>query len=404
MGGSRRFARATVPVKGRARPAVLLIAALVALIAAVVFVAPAAAAEVRKGNKPEVKAGERVNDDLYIFGGQVDILGTVTGDVVATAGTLTVKGGVGGSLAAAAGRAEIRGAIGHSIRVAGGDVTIAGAVGGDVVVVGGSVTVESTGSVKGDVVVTGGDVDLRGPVTGGVRGNIRSLTINNRVGGDVDVSADTVHLQSKARLAAGLRYQSHNAAKLDTGAVVGGQTRHTEPARFYPGDNLTSWLGSTIFRLLCALIAGVVTVLVMPRGAAAIADGVRHSPLATLLVGFLLLIFLPVGFVLMMVTIIGIPIALIGLAFYFCALYLSQVFLGLAMGRIILPKSWDTAGRGYNLLAMTLGVLILAGLRWIPVPFVGLVVAVVTAILGLGAIFVGLRSRPDETATALPRY
>ena len=72
-----------------------------------------------------------------------------------------------------------------------------------------------------------------------------------------------------------------------------------------------------------------------------------------------------------MITIVGAPIGLIGFGLYFSVLYLSQVFLGLAIGRLILPSRWDTTSRGYNLLAMVIGVLILGGIRLIPVPYLG---------------------------------
>jgi hypothetical protein len=98
--------------------------------------------------------------------------------------------------------------------------------------------------------------------------------------------------------------------------------------------------------------------------------------------------------VLLLATVVGIPIALIGAAFFAAALYLSQVVVGLALGRAILPKRWDTAGRGYNLLAMTIGVIALAALRLIPVPLLGTGIAALTAVFGLGAVVVGLRRRP----------
>jgi hypothetical protein len=49
---------------------------------------------------------------------------------------------------------------------------------------------------------------------------------------------------------------------------------------------------------------------------------------------------------------------------------------------------------------MTIGVIILAGLRLLPIPYIGWVIAILTAIAGLGAIVVGLsrRGRPQLVA------
>jgi hypothetical protein len=60
---------------------------------------------------------------------------------------------------------------------------------------------------------------------------------------------------------------------------------------------------------------------------------------------------------------------------------------------VILPNNWGNFGRGYNLLAMVIGVIIIAGLRAIPVPYVGWIITSIVTILGLGALVVGLSRR-----------
>jgi hypothetical protein len=381
------------------------IAVLLAFATLAMRTATAAAAEFRTGSSPSVGKSETVTGDLYLFGGDVEIAGTVTGDAIVSAGRLQVPGHVTGSLSVLAGDAKIDGKIDGSVRISGGDVTIGGKVGRDVVVAGGSVTIGSTGTIGGDLVVAGGDVSVLGPVTGDIRGNVGSLTVNARVGGDVRVHANDIRLRSHGRVAGALVYTSRKVARIDDGAAVAGAKRQTQPARFYPGDNLASWFASPIFRLLCALVAGVILILLLPRAMAVVADGIRGSPASSFVLGLALLILTPVLVLILLVTVVGIPIALILLVGYACVLYLSQIFLGLALGRIVLPDSWDTAGRGYNLLAMTIGVVVLAGLRLIPVPFVGTAVAAVTAVFGLGAVILGPRRwRARAQAAAFPRY
>lgn len=381
-------------------------AVLVAFAVFAIRTPSAAAADVRTGSSPSVGKGEKVSGDLYLFGGDVQIAGTVAGDAVVSSGRLNVSGPglVGGSLSILAGDAEIDGTVDGSVRIAGGNVTIRGHVGRDVVAAGGRVTIEGTAAVGGDLIVAGGDVSVLGPVKGDVRGNMASLTIDAQIGRDVRVRADDIRLRSRARVAGNLLYTSRNVAQLDAGATVAGTKRQTVPARFNPGDNLASWFASAIFRLLCALFAGVVLVLLLPRATAVVADGIRGSPASSFVLGLVLLVLTPVFVLILLVTVIGIPIALILLTAYLCVLYLSQVFLGLAIGRIVLPDSWDTAGRGYNLLAMTIGVVLLAGLRLIPVPFVGAAVATVTAVFGLGAVVLGPRRWRARSQTAFPRY
>lgn len=376
---------------------------LVSLIGAF-FTSPgtADAAEFKNGDVVRVTTSQTIDDDLYASGREIEIAGRVTGDVVAAGGTIEVPGDIDGSLQVIGGTVEIDGRVGSAVRIAAGDVKISGQVDGDVLLASGTLTLLSEGAIDGDVFVAGGDIEILGTVSGDVTGDMGTLTINNRIGGDVDVNADRVSLLSKARVAGDLLLRSRDEPTLASGAVVTGRTEVSEPEPFSPGDNLATWLLSGIFRLLCALIAGLVLISLLPRTATAVADAARLAPFTSLLTGILLLFVLPIVLTLLLVTVVGIPIGLIGWIAFVAVLYLSQVFLGLAIGRIILPKRWDTVSRGYNLLAMTIGVLILGGLRMLPVPFVSVAVASVTAVLGLGAVVVALRA--SRRPPALPSY
>jgi len=370
----------------------LALAVVVAVIALAIFPARAAvAAEFRSGDSVSVEASETVQDDLYLSGGTVEIAGTVTGDAVVTAGEVDVPGQVEGSLIVAAGTTEITGTIGRSVRAATGELTVSGNITGDLVVFSGRVTIEEGATIGGDLVVGSGDVVSRGSVGGDIRGSADELDISGPVAGNVRIDTDRLRLRSGAEIGGDLRYTSRNEARIADGATVRGATEHTRPQRFYPGDSFAAWLGSAIFRLICALVAGLAVIVIMPRTAASIAEGIRQAPLASFLIGLVLFFLIPLAIVVLLVTLIGIPLALILLALYVIVLYLSQVFLGLALGRILLPGRWDTASRGYNLLAMTIGVIIIAGLRLLPVPFLSLVIAILTAVIGLGAVVVGLR-------------
>lgn len=366
-------------------------AVIIAVVATIALSGPAEAAEFRSGESPRVGPAETVRDDVYLFGGTAEIAGTVDGDAIISAGDVSVPGQVTGSLTVAAGTVDIAGTIGRSVRATAGEITIRGRVAGDLVVLAGSVTITNTATIGGDVILGGGTARIRGQVGGDVRGSAGELDIASRIGGDVRVEADTIRLRSGARIGGDFRYTSRKAAQIDDGVTITGATQRTEPRRFYPGDNAAAWLGSAIFRLLCALVAGAALVILMPGTTAAIADAIRQAPLWSFLTGLVLAVLVPVLVVVLLITIVGIPLALIVMALYLIILYLSQVFLGLALGRILLPSGWDTASRGYNLLAMTIGVLIVAGLRLLPVPFISGAIAAVTAVLGLGAVVIGLR-------------
>jgi hypothetical protein len=73
--------------------------------------------------------------------------------------------------------------------------------------------------------------------------------------------------------------------------------------------------------------------------------------------------------------------------------WLSQVFVGLALGRLVLPDSWQVTSRGYNILAMALGMILIGAVRSLPFPYVSAAVALLSIVLALGAVIMALK--PD---------
>lgn len=380
------------------RGLVILIGALLA----VAIVAPVAAAEILSDDEPRVAQNETVTDDIYIFGGDAEIAGTVTRDATVVSGRfeLASTGRIDGNLNLLAGEANLHGDVGRTVRVAAGNVEIRGAIGSDLIVAGGQVDLERGALVRGDVILAGGQVTIRGDVGGEIRGATGELTVDGNVSGDVDVSVGDLTLGSRARIAGGLEYKSDDDLDQNQAAVVSGGIEQQEPDVFLPGDSGVTWLSGLLFRLLCALVAGAVIILAAPRLGVSIANGVRHRLPGSLLGGLILLVATPIVLTILMVTIVGIPIALIGWAAFFAALYLSQVFVGLAIGRFILPNRWGDLGRGYNLLAMTIGVIILAALRLIPVPWLDVAISAVIALIGLGAVVMSTTVRRHQAGFA----
>ena len=362
---------------------------LVAL-ALIAFGDQARAADFRSGNDITVGPTAQVDDTLYAVGQTVTIAGHVTGQVIAAGDTLTISGRVDGDVNAAASTGTISGVMGGSVRIAGGTITILGQVKGDLLVVSGTVTIAPSGFVSGDVIIASGTVKVNGPVAGKVRGKAASLSINSTVGGKVDVVVSNISLGPAARLTGGLRYSSSDAVVVTTGALITGIPQHDLMSdRLFPGRNLRAWLYwlfSPEFRLLSILVSGGVFVAILPTMAVAGADGIRRSPLIALLVGVLTAIFAPVALVLLGATLVGLPAAILGFIGYFVVLYLSQVIAGLAIGRWLLPKNWDVTGRGYNVLAMAIGVVLIGAVRFVPLANVNRGVSLVVDVLALGGV------------------
>lgn len=343
-----------------------------------------AASEVRSGGSITIASSEAITDDLYLTAGSVELDGPVSGDASIVAGSASIGGTIDGSVNLLAGRARIPGSIGGSLRIAGGSVEINGAIGGDLIVAGGRIAVLGRSSIGGDLIVTGGSVDMVGRVAGDVRGSALNLNIGGEVRGYVDVDTSRFAVDPTARITGTVDYSSAMSGSISSAASIGGRVTRADTTPWGGGGGWLEQSTGRLLRTLWALIAGVLIIAIAPRLADAIARNGRDI-LPALGVGLLAVIAVPIAAIALAITRIGLPSGVILLILFLTALYLAQVFAGLAIGRFILPGGWNDGSRGYNLLAMTLGVILIALASFIPVPFASAVIAAVMTLWGLGA-------------------
>src|SRR5438067_2989045 len=202
-----------------------------ALVLSIAFGQPAAAlaAETRGGNDITVAANETVDDDPYAFGGNVTILGRVTGSVIAGGNNVTIGGDVGGDVMAAGSTIIVTGPVRGSVRAAGQLVQVDSAVERDVLAAGNTVELARTGRAGRDLLGAGSTVTINGPVGRNVNANGREVVLNNVVGGEVRSDATNLRLQPSARVQGALAYTSPNQVDIAPGASVGGVVTRSEP-------------------------------------------------------------------------------------------------------------------------------------------------------------------------------
>jgi hypothetical protein len=177
----------------RAARSGLLVVAAVFLALLVAF--PAAAQDerielggkVRIGDEIVVPSDEVVEDDLYVFGGSIQVDGTVRGDLVAFGGQIDVSGTVEGDVLAAGGQVDISGEVAGDVRASGGQVSFGGATGEDILAAGGRVTLRSRASAGQDLIFGAGMMSLAGDVAGSVLGAAGRYNNTGSVGGDETV-------------------------------------------------------------------------------------------------------------------------------------------------------------------------------------------------------------------------
>src|SRR5437870_4229668 len=203
-----------------------------AIASAIAFIVPATAlaAEVRSGDTVTIGPSEVVTDDLYVFGNNLVIQGTVNGDVIAAGSSVTIAGHVTGSVMAAGSTLVVSGPVDGSVRLAGNLLTVSAPVGGDALMAGSILTVNAPASVGRDVLAGGNAINLQSPVGRNVSVGGNTLTVGWTIGGAINATVTDLVLGAGAVVQGPVTYTSSHDAKVAAGARVSSAMQRTPPA------------------------------------------------------------------------------------------------------------------------------------------------------------------------------
>lgn len=339
-----------------------------------------------------------INDDLYAAGANLQVLESVNGDLVAAGGEVTITGPVKQDVIIAGGRVRIEGAVDDDVRVAGGEVTIAttikddlivaggtvridrdAIIGGDAIVLGGSLFID--GTVKGKLMTSGGNIVIGGIVQGDAEVNGGVLALSNTILGNLRLRADQVTLGDSAVVGGDLRYWLKSGER-DFGSSVKGTVTFDPALSRLPDVRMkagfaTAFLAGVLGLIGLKFLSGVLAILVFVlltktffRDAA---KRVLKTPWRDLWYGFLYFAVMPIIAFLLLITVIGIPFALLaGVAYIFSfvfALPVASVLTAWVIDQKY-AKGWSKtklflAATGCYLLLKILGLIPVIG--WIPV-------------------------------------
>lgn len=372
---------------------VLLILVLCALLPGA-----ARAAELRTGDVVTVGPQEVIDDDLYAFGREVVIQGTVRGDVVTAARWLSLQGTVEGDVLSGAMETTVAGPVRGSLRSASGVLTLTAAVGKDALLAGNVLSLMPGTVIPGDLLVAGNEVTVQAPVGGDVRAAAQSLTLRGPVNGSVRADVGTLRLAEGASIRGDLRFAARRDAQVPTGAVSGQVERRPSEERGEASRVLAFvylWARSIVG--LFAL--GLLLTLLAPRLASRAPTELREQPWKSLGWGALVFVAAPiVAGVLFMVGLLvgGWWLGVFALGLYLLAVLTSFPVVGLLIGRRLLGRFGK---RGPSVaLALLVGIILLT-LVW-RIPILGGLIALATMCFGLGALLLAIQRQRGSTAPA----
>ncbi|HMA06098.1 MAG TPA: hypothetical protein VKO45_09265 [Methanomicrobiales archaeon] len=298
---------------------------------------PAASALVTQSGGT-VRIAQATDDDVFATGGMVTIDAPV-GSLMAAGGQIIVNAPVKGDVIAAGGQVTINSDVGGKVVAAGGSVTVNGKVGTNAVLAGGTIDLGTKATIGRDAMVSGGSVTNAGTVTGKL--SVRANTFENRG------TAGTLEVELRQR------------------STLGG--------------TLLSVFG--ILFTIGLFILGLILIRLAPGRYHAVEDELARSPVVKTVGGFIALIIGFIVILLLAITLVGLPIAILLGLIYLAGVLVSTLFVSSVLGRRVALLLKHPAS---DYVAFTIGFVILAVL--FRIPLVGTLILVVAVSLGFGAV------------------
>lgn len=324
-----------------------------------------------------VAKGQVVNDDLFVKAQTAEIDGVVNGDVFVAAATVRIAGTINGSVHIGGQNVDIEGTVKNNVYIGGQNITITGAnIGGSLLVGGQSLTIDKTSQVGGSVLVGAENARIDAQVKRNVFAGTGILSIGDNavIGRDLYYAAgqNQANVSGSAKIAGVVHKAEANVPqKLEPQAI------QKEVPKLFGAVATAVSFGA----FLASLIVAFIYYKLFQKHFTDTSALVSNSFWKSLGIGFLVTIALIPGIIILLITIVGIPIAGLSFLIFLIYTYMSKIIVGAVVGNWISKRvNWKMST--YGACAFGLATIFVAR----SIPFIGGLVGFVVFLTGLGAL------------------
>jgi hypothetical protein len=341
---------------------------LITLVSLFAVAAPAVAMDWRQSDRAVIGKDEVISDDMLLTGVNVIVDGTINGDLFAFGDGIVINGTVNGNLITAGDRVEIKGTVTGSVYGAATYVNVSGRIERTLAAGGANVTLEPGAYVGHSGLLAGDQLHVNGKIGRGAFLAGTRLDVGGQIGKDLKAYVDNLLIGSGAVVEGPVDYTSGRTATIEPGARTGAVAFH-----LFRAPQVTAiWnIWWRVFRVLGFMLVGLAALALFPSLRRRYPEIFMKSPWQAPVAGLVALIVVPIGALLLLLTLIGIPFSLVTMALFPALIYLSQILVSWTAGKLLADR--------------------VEGFRNLPWPVIFLMGAflttVVTALPGLGCLF-----------------
>ncbi len=326
--------------------------------------------------------------NVYLVGGTVNVSNPVNGDALIGGGTVVISGNVEKDVNVVGGNVSILGGSAEDLRVIGGNIAVGKKINGEAMIVGGQIIITSDTQIKGDSYIAGGTINFSGTEEGNLVLSGGDIRVDGTVNGNLKIKgAQKVTFGGQAVVKGMTEYSATTEATIETGAQLANapvfkkiesnrNTSNKTPAGFM------ALFGLMYFLKLLAVLAAVYGIWYWLRKDAVSAIEETHSHFwKVLLRGFAVLVLIPVGAVILFITVIGWIPSMVLLAGYVALLTLAAP-VSIIISTSLLMRLFKKNHTNFTWYQIIFGLVVLRLVALIPI--VGWVVCFAIYLVALG--------------------
>lgn len=316
-----------------------------------------------KFDKGTIAEGEIINDNLYIFNDAIDVKGVIRGDLIVFGNNVSIKAAVTGDAFIFGNSVTIdeQTRIDGNLTLFGYNTDVKGIVSGNTTVF--AYTLKNTASTGQDLSVFAYSNVLTGNVGDDARVFAGTSTIDSNIGGELIINAGQSEINEE-------KIGKKIYTEKEINAIAKAQGVELEKVEEESPKLSTLWtrFSSALIGLVSMFIVGALLVFMAPVKSLEITKKIAGSAkdfLISLAIGAGILFLAWIPLILIFVTVIGIPLAVLLLGFLLFGIIFGIVWVNLTIGREILRLAKSKTQSPY--LALLVGGGISAVIGMIPV-------------------------------------
>jgi len=351
-----------------------------------------------KANDIVIVGEDQVIDSNYYAAGQdIEIYGTVNGDLFLAGQNIVVDSdNINGDIFAAGSNITIKGDINGSVRLAGQRGSIEGKVARNLMFFGQSLKIEKDAVVAGHANFWGQLFNVAGKVEGNLEGGAEKIFLSGEVQDNVELylaDKGNIELTDQAKVGGRLLYRAFEEIGINQNANISGGIFFDKMIRHQKGSG-PSMAGGIFFgilmKLFAILIAGALLLYFWPKFLPDMQVKAFKAKGKMFLLGLAALILAPFVIIVLLITIIGIPIALLAVLVWLILLYVASILTAWLIATFVQEKMFKKS-KWSGPMILTIGALlyIIIGL----IPFIGWIFVGIFYCIALGVLLQSLFKR-----------